>query len=188
MHLERIFANCDFGDHNVILCSNSTALDQLLIEYCRISIKASNEILLILTYHKSMESILKTLKDMDINTEIQQKDGSLVIRDSAKACFNMIDEPLDITIMIKMLIQRMRKLNKYGLTVISDMGIFFHRKRIFDLISHETRLSLGSSSSANGNEVRMLCCYEMGYFDLVTALQKQQILKTHNKVLSYNDV
>jgi hypothetical protein len=136
-----------------------------------------------------MESILNTLKDMGIDTEIQRKDGSLVIRDSAKACFNMVDELVDITIMIKMLIQRMRKLNKYGLTVISDMGIFFHRKRIFDLISHETRLSLCSSlSSANGNEIRMLCCYEIGYFDPVTELHKQQILKTHNKLLSYKDV
>jgi len=135
-----------------------------------------------------MESILKTLKDAAIETEIQQKDGSLVIRDSAKACFNMTDELVDITIMIKMLLQRMRKLNKFGLTVISDMGIFFHRKRIFDLICHESRLSLGSTlSSVNNNELRMLCCYQTADFASVTELQKQQILKIHNKVLSYKD-
>ena len=187
MYLERILADCTFGDHNVVFYSNSIALDQLLIEYCKKSIEESNEILLLLTYHNSMESILKTLKDREIETKIQQKDGSLVIRDSAKACFNMVDELVDITIMIKMLLQRMRKLNKFGLTVISDMGIFFHRKRIIDLICHESRLSLCSSSSINGNEIRMLCCYEIADFASVTERQKQQILKTHNKVLSYKD-
>jgi hypothetical protein len=187
--MERILADCAFGDHNVVFYSNSTALDQLLIKYCRKSIEESNEILLLLTYHNSMESILDTLEDMEIDTKIQQKDGSLVIRDSAKACFNPVDELVDITIMIKMLLQRMKKLNKFGLTVISDMGIFFHRKRIFDLICHESRLSLGSTlSSVNGNKIRMLCCYQIADFASVTELQKQQILNTHSKVLSYKDV
>lgn len=83
-----------------------------------------------------------------------------------------------------MLLQRKRKLKKVGLTVMSDMGIFFHRKRILDLISHETRLSLGSN---NENDLRMFCCYETTNLTLLTQLQYQQILKTHNKILSYND-
>lgn len=183
--MERLFTDSHFGEHNAILYSSTTALNQLLIKYCLVSVKSSKEILLILTYYNSTESILKTLKDIDINTEIHQKDGSLVIRDFAKACFNMVDELVDITIMIKMLLQRKRKLHKDGLTVISDMGIFFHRKRIFDLISHETRLSLGSD---NDNEIRMLCCYETTNLELVPQLQKQQILKPHNKIFSHTDV
>jgi len=153
MLLEGSLANFHFGEHNVILYSSISELRQLLIEYCRISFKSSNEILLILTYYNSIENILKTLKDIDNKSESRQIDGSLVIRESAKVYFNLADELVDIMIMIRMLLQRKRKLGKDGLTVISDMGIFFHRKRIVDLIAHETNLSLGSTDD---NEVRMI--------------------------------
>ena len=175
-------ADFHFGEHNAILYSNTTTLYQLLIEYYRISLKSPNEILLILAYYDSVEYILKALKDIDSNMESRQKDGSLVIRDSAKAYFNLANEHVDIMIMIRMLLQRKRKLGKDGLTVISDMGIFFHRKRIVDLISYETNLSLGANDD---NEVRMICCYEKSSLTLLTQQQKQQIFSTHNKVLGF---
>ena len=178
MLLEGSLGNFHFGEHNVILYSSISELRQLLIEYCRISFKSSNEILLILTYYNSIENILKTLKDIDNKSESRQIDGSLVIRESAKVYFNLADELVDIMIMIRMLLQRKRKLGKDGLTVILDMGIFFHRKRIVDLISHETNLSLGSTDD---NEVRMICCYGTTDLTLLTQQQKQQILGTHDK-------
>lgn len=182
MLIEDFLADFHFGEHNAILYSNTTTLNQLLIEYYRISLKSPNEILLILTYYDSVEYILKALKDIDSNMESRQKDGSLVIRNSAKAYFNLANEHVDIMIMIRMLLQRKRKLGKDGLTVISDMGIFFHRKRIVDLISHETNLSLGANDD---NEVRMICCYEKSSLTLLTQQQKQQIFSTHNKVLGF---
>jgi len=179
---ENLLTNFHFGEHNAILYSGAPALHQFLIEYCRISLKSSNEILLILTYCDSIENILNALKDIDSDIESRQKDGSLVIRESAKAYFNLADELVDIMIMIRMLLQRKRKLGKDGLTVMCDMGIFFHKKRIVDLILHETRLSLGSTDD---NEVRMICCYEKSHLTLLSQQQKQQILSTHNKVLGF---
>jgi len=85
-------------------------------------------------------------------------------------------------IMIRMLLQRKRKLGKVGLTVISDMGIFFHKKRFFDLISHETRLSLGSNDI---NEVKLICCYEKLGLSLLTQQQTRWILSLHNKILGF---
>ena len=121
-------ANFHFGEHNAVLYSSTAALNQSLIEYARFSLKSSNEILLILTSADSIEYFLSTLKDIDSDIESRQKDGSLVIRESAKAYFNLTDELVDIMIMIRMLLQHKRKLGKDGLTVICDMGIFFHKK------------------------------------------------------------
>lgn len=182
MSLESLLANFHFGEHNAVLYSSTMALHQLLIEYCRISLKSSNEILLILTSYDSIENFLKALKDIDSDIESRQKDGSLLIREPAKAYFNLADELVDIMIMIRMLLQRKRKLGKDGLTVICDMRIFFHKKRIVDLVSHETSLSLGSRDI---NEVRMICCYEKPSLTLLTQQQTQQILNTHNKVLGF---
>jgi hypothetical protein len=132
MPLEGLLADFHFGEHNAVLYSSITALHQLLIEYYRISLKSSNEILLILTSYDSIENFLKALKDIDSNMDSRQKDGSLVIRESAKAYFNLADQLVDIMIMIRMLLQRKRKLGKDGLTVICDMRIFFHKNRIVE--------------------------------------------------------
>jgi hypothetical protein len=182
MPLESPLANFHFGEHDAVLYSSTAALNQLLIEYARFSLKSSNETLLILTSADSIENYLSTLKDIDSDIESRRKDGSLIIRESAKAYFNLTDELVDIMIMIRMLLQRKRKLGKDGLTVICDMGIFFHKKRFVDLISHETRFSLGSSDI---NEIRMICCYEKPSLTLLTPQQTQQILSVHDKVLGF---
>jgi hypothetical protein len=169
-----------FGEHNAILYSSINVLHQLLIEYCEISLSSSNEILLILTHYDPIENILNALKYTD--TDDRQKDGSFVIRESGKAYFNLADALVDIMIMVRMLLQRKRKLSKDGLTVICDMGVFFYKKRIIDLILHESRLSLGSISD---DEVRVICCYEKSNLALLSQEQKQQILSTHNKVLEF---
>ena len=182
MPLEGLLADFQFGEHNALLYSSITALHQLLIEYCGISLKSSNEILLILTSYDSIENLLKALRVVDSNLDSRQKNGSLVIRDSAKVYFNLADELVDIMIMIRMLLQRKRKLGKDGLTVICDMGIFFHKNRIVDLVSCETRLSLGSSDF---KEVRMICCYDKPSLSNLTQQQSQQILRAHSKILEF---
>ncbi len=181
MPLEGLLAGVHFGEHNAVLYSSITALHQLLIEYCRVSLKSSNEILLILTSCDSIENLLKALKVFDSNLDSRQKDGSVVIRDSAKAYFNLTDELVDIMIMIRMLLQRKRKLGKDRLTVIRDMGIFFHKNRIVDLVSHEANLSMGDF-----NEVRMICCYDKPSLSLLTQQQTQQIFSAHNNVLGFS--
>lgn len=182
MPLEGLLADFQFGEHNALLYSSIAALHQLLIEYCRISLKSSNEILLILTSYDSIENLLKALRVIDSNLNSRQKNGSLVIRDSAKVYFNLADELVDIMIMIRMLLQRKRKLGKDGLTVICDMGIFFHKNRIVDLVSCETRLSLGSSDF---KEARMICCYDKPSLSILTQQQTQQILRAHTKILEF---
>ena len=67
MPLESPLANFHFGEHNAVLYSSTAALNQLLIEYARFSLKSSNEILLILTSADSIENFLSTLKDIDSN-------------------------------------------------------------------------------------------------------------------------
>ena len=125
---------------------------------------------------------MKALKETDSNLERLQKDGSLVIRESAKAYFNLVNELVDIMIMIRMLSQRKRKLSKDGVTVICDMEIFLRKKRIMDLVSHETRLSLGFTDD---KEVKLICCYEKSSLTLLTQQQKQHILSTHDKILDF---
>jgi hypothetical protein len=85
--------------------------------------------------------------------------------------------------MIKMLLQRSNKLGKSGLTVFSDMGLFFHQNRIDDLIKHETRLFCSSSFSIYHKKMKIFCCYNVIDFDLLTENQKQDLLNGHKRVM-----
>jgi hypothetical protein len=89
--------------------------------------------------------------------------------------------------MIKMLLQRSNKLGKSGLTVFSDMGLFFNHNRIDDLIKHETGLFLSLSSSIYSNKMKIFCYYNITDFERLTENQKQGLLNDHSKTLQHQD-
>ena len=180
MILGNLLPDFQLGKHNAILYPCSSAFDQLVIEYCRMSLNSSNGILLILTQYDSIENILKALEDIDADITSRQKEGSFAIRESRKAYFNLADELVDIMIMVRMLLQRKRKLGKDCLTVICDMRVFFYKKRIIDLLLHETKLLSGS---VDDDEAKIICCYEKSNLAFLSRQQKQQILSIHHNVL-----
>ena len=69
---------------------------------------------------------MHNLRTIDINIEKYKQEGSFVIVGSRKGYFSLKDELVGIVIMVKMLLQRSHKLGKSGLTVFSDMGLFFY--------------------------------------------------------------
>jgi hypothetical protein len=83
-------------------------------------------------------------------------------------------------IMVKMLLQRSHKLGKSGLTVFSDMGLFFYLNRIEDLLKRETAVLL----SIHNTKVKIFCCYNIADLRQLTENQKQDLLNHHNKVIS----
>jgi len=70
------------------------------------------------------------LKNTGLDVKKFKLQGSLVIVDSKKGFFSLTNELVDLMIMVKMLLQRSNKLGKGGLTVFSDMSLFFHTNRI----------------------------------------------------------
>lgn len=81
-----------------------------------------------------------------------------------------------------MLLQRLNKLGKGGLTIFSDKGLFFHYNRIDDLIKHETGLFLSLSSSKYNNRMKHFCCYNLKNFEFLTEYQKQMLVDNHEVI------
>lgn len=77
-----------------------------------------------------------------------------------------------------MLLQRSYKLSRNGLTIFSDMGLFFHENRIDDLIKHETGLFLSLSS----NRMKIFCCYDLKDFELLAEYHKQMLIDNHKGI------
>jgi hypothetical protein len=101
--------------------------------------------------------------------------GLLVILEAKKGYFSLTNELVDITTMIKMLLQHSNKSGKSGLTVFSDMGLFFHHNKLDELLKHETRLFMSSSWITN-SKMKIFCCYNVSDLKLLTDNQKKTYL------------
>jgi hypothetical protein len=171
-----------FGNHNLLLFTNRDTLKNICSKYCKTALDFSSEIVLILTYYESVKDWLIYLKDNGISVEKYKNDGSLVVIESKKGFFGLLNDFVGIMIMIRMLLGRSNKLAKNGLTIISDMGIFFPN-RIEDLIKHETEIS----TSIQDLRVKIYCVYNKLDFESIREEQRQLLDGNHTKVISVED-
>ena len=171
----------NFGEHNLILFEDYFTLNNILLEYCKTALESLNEMVLLLPYNESVSNLFHGLKSIDLDVQKYKLQGSLVIVEAKKGYFSLTNELVDIMIMIKMLLQRSNKLGKSGLTVFSDMGLFFNHNRIDDLIKHEAGLFLSLSSSRYTNKMKIFCYYNITDFERLTKNQKQGLLNNHSR-------
>lgn len=171
----------NFGEHNLILYEDYVTLNNILLEYCKTALESLNEMVLLLSHNESVSNLFHGLKNIDLDVQKYKLQGSLVIVEAKKGYFSLTNELVDIMIMIKMLLQRSNKLGKIGLTVFSDMGLFFNHNRIDDLIKNETRLFLSLSSPIYSNKMKVFCYYNITDFERLTENQKQELLNNHSR-------
>lgn len=80
---------------------------------------------LLLPENGSISNLFLGLKNTGLDVQKYRSEGSLVIVESKKGYFSLTNKLVDLMIMIKMLLQRSSKLSRSGLTIFSDMGLFF---------------------------------------------------------------
>lgn len=136
---------------------------------------------LLLPHNESVSNLFHALKNIGLDVQKYKLQGSLVIVEAKKGYFSLTNELVDIMIMIKMLLQRSKKLGKSGLTVFSDMSLFFNHNRIDNLIKHEAGLFSSLSSSLYSNKMKIFCYYNITDFERLTENQKQGLLNNHSK-------
>ena len=171
-----------FGNHNLILFTNRDTMKNICSKYCKTALDSSSEIVLILTYYETVKGWLNYLKNDGICVEKYKNDGSLVVIESRKGFFGLLNDFVGIMIMIRMLLGRANKLAKKGLTIISDMGVFFPN-RTEDLIKHETEIS----TSIQDLKVKIYCVYNKLDFESLREEQRQLLESNHNEVLSVQE-
>ena len=171
--------NSKFGEHNIVLYSDISTLPYLYSHYSKRSSESLNEIVLILPHYQSITDVNDILKKSGVDIDRNKKEGSIVVVESKKAYYSLTDQFVGIMIMGDMLLQRAKKLNKTGITVISDMGLFFHLDRLDNLIRWETELS----SSIYAKKVRILCNYSQTDFGTLNEDQRQHLLESHSKII-----
>ncbi len=171
-----------YGKHSLILYSDLADFRYLYLNCIKRSLQSLNEIVLMLPYYHAVTDIINNLRNTGIDVDKYKKDGSIVIVQSKNAYYSLSQEFVGVMIMTKMLLRRVDKLGKAGITIISDMGLFFHPNKFEDLIKCETELL----SSINDIKVKVLCCYNRSDFDMLIEHRMQEnLFKAHdNRVIN----
>ena len=168
------FDKIDHGEHIILIYPNLYALREIYSHYCNIALK-NNEMVLILTYYQTAECIRQTLKEPDINVEKYEKENDLIIiQDSVETHSGYTKDFLSL---LKTLDKQQEKRGKNGLSVIADMGVFFHFQNNEDvLIDFESSLPLKFDMN-----VKRICTYHVGDFEKFEAHEKDNLIRSHHR-------
>ena len=185
----------DYGSHYIIVYPDLSTLRRIYSNYSKIQLEdKKNDIVLILPFYETTESVRKILSTSDDDVSLgfcddhvsildirkHEKEGSLVIVDSKKAYFG--SKTVDIKVFVGMLIEHAIHSKKTGVCIIADMGAFFYLNKIQDLIKHETTLPPKFDL-----KLKAFCCYHGSDFaGYLTEEQKQDLLHHHGKEMIMN--
>jgi|SoiMetStandDraft_2_1073263.scaffolds.fasta_scaffold40387_2 hypothetical protein len=168
-----------FGEHNLILYEDYDTLCNIRLEYCKTTLESLNEMVFLLSDNVSISNFFLGLKNTGLDVQKYRSEGSLIVVESKKGYFGLTNELVDLMIMINMLLQRLIKLDKSGLTIFSDKALFFHYSRIDDLIKHEAGRLVSLTSSKYHNRMKTFCYYNTKDFESLTGYQKQMLIDNH---------
>ena len=171
--------NSNYGDHNLVIYPGLKQFEEFYIECCKDSILDRKETFVLVTHYQHVSSVRKKIDLLaGIETPRYENDGTLVILDSEIAYQPSVEQNgrYNIIIILTSLLTRLAEEgDKKGITVLSDLGTFFLKKKTADLISHE----LSVLSGIDANNIRSFCCYHKDDFSVLQEEQKNKILRHH---------
>jgi hypothetical protein len=165
------------GSHYIIVYRDLPTLRKIYSQYTKRQIEEKNEIVLILPHYETTDMVRCVLSQMaTIDVKEYEKQDSLLIIDSARAYFG---SSIDIVSFVKSLVNYADQIGKNGVSVLADMGPFFHYNKLDDLIEYETSLPPRSDIKAKG-----LCLYNKDEFNWrITRIQWKKLFEQHGREL-----
>jgi hypothetical protein len=209
-HIIEQISQSEVGSHNLLIHPGTEASRKLYSGYVKRQLKDGKEIVLILPYYEAEDKVREVLLSEDIaaattteedgsgnrnnrmNDKISEheKQGSLIIKDSVKVYSSGHDNSNNNTVMslIEELFKKAKDLGKDGVTIVADLGSFYHNlgdtQRLVDY-----ELSLPASlPQYDGKKLKGFCVYHKEDFEKrLTEEQKQKLLQHHEQVFIVED-
>jgi hypothetical protein len=202
------------GSHCLMVFPDLMTLRGVYSHYTKMQLEGSNEIVLILPYYETTGMVRLTLSGetifnengnnpygysgIDVNK--YEKEGSLIIMDSLKGYFyskgksgfhiNNDSPKGDLNLMsyLEILLKQAERQKKNGVTVLSDMGSFYHhnnRDGNLKLIEYECSLP----EKFNARKLKGFCLYHQKDFEKrFSQKQQAELLDCHSRnIIVKND-
>jgi hypothetical protein len=165
------------GSHYIVVYPDLLTLRKIYSQYTRRQIEEKKEIVLILPHYETTDMVRYVLSELaKIDVRKYEKQNSLLIIDSARGYFG---SSIDVVSFVKSLVNYADQIGKNGVSVLADMGSFFHYNKLDYLIEYETSLPPRSDIKAKG-----LCLYNKDDFNWrLSRIQKKKLLEHHGREL-----
>lgn len=168
-----------YGEHDLLIYPNLAVLTKIYSSYIKSRLQANMELILFLSTYQSVDKIRSILRDLDLDLEGYEKNGSLVILDSAKGYFGSNSDNL---LLIKVLSKRAQNQGRGGSSVFADMGIFSLSKQENDLLRYEVSVPPKFNGDANNPIMcKTFCTYHCSDFNRLVEADKKSLFEHHYK-------
>jgi hypothetical protein len=175
----------EYGAHYIIVYDNMMTLRQIYSGYIKTQIEDNNELVLILPYYETTETVRSVLSENNssnggsiIDVRKYEKEGSLMIIDSADAYFS---SDTDLMSFVEKLAKQAQSSGKNGISVIADLASFYYFNRIDKLIEYEMSLPTKYDDKM---KLKGFCFYHQEDFDRrLSKEEKQKLVEHHDKAL-----
>jgi hypothetical protein len=201
------------GTHCLMVYPDLMTLRGIYSHYTKIQLEENNEIVLILPYYETTDMVRLALSGRDVYDDIDnnpfgysgidtskyEKDGSLIIMDSLEGYFpseeqsgnnDNDDNPkggLDFMSFIGILLKQAERQRKVGVTILSDLGSFyhFHNYGNQELIEYERSLP----KKFDGKNLKGFCLYHQKDFERQFSQEQQaSLLDNHSRNIILENV
>ena len=175
----------EYGAHYIIVYYDMMTLRQLYTGYIKTQLEYNNELVLILPYYETTETVRSVLSENHssnegniIDVRKYEKEGSLMIIDSAEAYFS---SDTDLMSYVARLAKQAQTSGRNGISVIADLASFYYFNRIDKLIEYEMSLPTKYDDKM---KLKGFCFYHREDFDRrLSKEEKQKLVEHHDKAL-----
>lgn len=179
MHIQNasnIISESDYGTHILIVYQNLNRLRDFYSDYIKKRIEKKNEIVHLAPFYETEDSVRKFLSERATPIDMQRWEAdekSLTIIDSLKK-YKENDSPEVDNNFIRKLVQDAKIMQKAGVSIMIDTGVFTYKNCQEDLINYELALP-----SKYDIDLKRLCLFHQKDFDKLTDDQKQKLVNHH---------
>ena len=208
------FKEAPAGTHCLMVYPDLMTLRGMYSHYAKTLLEDYNEIVLILPYYETTDMVRLTLSGSNvysgnrdhpfgysgINVNKYEKEGALIIMDSLRGYFPSGNQSgffdnydkhrgdLDFMSYLKILLKQAERQKKNGVTVLSDMGSFYHhnnRDGNLKLVEYECSLP----EKFNARKLKGFCLYHQKDFEKrFSQKQQAELLDCHSRnIIVKND-
>lgn len=170
-----------YGEHNILTYPDLNSFREIYTHLAKARIEDSNDLVLLLPHYETSKSVEQAFMELDIRARDLIDKGTLEIIDSHHAFFDPAQTFLQV---VEATTKGASRKGKSGVIVIADMGPFFHRQAIDQLISHECKILALNEKT----KFMIFCCYHIGDFGKLTKQQEAKLCENHYRNLSVRNI
>jgi hypothetical protein len=172
--IEKQLSEIKDGEHNIVICPDSTAQRLLYAIYCRIRLEKKGELMFVHNHADSTALIKSFLEHAGFDVHYHESRGSLKVVNSLRRLFL---SGADFLTFLDRMDEKIKKTGYLGVSLLVDTGSFHHFTTASGLLACEALI-------ASLNDIKpltLLCTFQKDDFNRLTELGKSFLLKQHRR-------